>query len=99
MFLIDDDSLPESETLFHFFCNTERFWKSKKNLKKEENMKKEKKKPKTKQFHLTASDTHSTFRGFFFFGSSSSVDSAECGRFLDSLSGSPFLNSSYVMIL
>lgn len=84
---------------FIFFVIQKDFGKAKKNFLKRRKHEKGKKQNKTKQFHLTASDTHSTFRGFFFFGSSSSVDSAECGRFLDSLSGSPFLNNSYVMIL
>lgn len=44
MFLIDDDSLPESETLIHFFFVIQKdFGKAKKIFKKEENMKKEKK--------------------------------------------------------
>lgn len=81
---------------FIFFLNRNILEKQKKLFKKKK--KRKGKNPQIRQFHLTASDTHSTFRGFFFFGSSS-VDSAECGRFLDSLSGSPFLNNSYVMIL
>lgn len=52
MFLIDDDSLPESETLFHFCCNTERFWKSKKKFKKRRKHEKGKKNPKQNNFTL-----------------------------------------------
>lgn len=53
MFLIDDDSLPESETLFHFFFVIQKdFGKAKKKFKKEENMKKEKKTPKQNNFIL-----------------------------------------------
>lgn len=43
MFLIDDDSLPEGKTSFHFFLIQKHFGKAKKIVQKEENKKRKKK--------------------------------------------------------